>query len=725
MLTTSNRFLRDHATKALVSLLTGRWTAAARLIEQFADVDDPYVAERVYAVAYGVAMQCHDPIVVGALAAVVYGRVFAAGSPPPHILLRDYARGVVERALYLGSTIDVIPDRIRPPYKSTWPTIPTEEEIKPLMPDWSEGSHDSGKLEWGRNRIGSSVMSDDFARYVIGTNSSSTSNNWLSLTLDESPWEPPLSREDQLSLLIDEFSVDERNAWEEFETADKAYAAVSDAFVSDWFARRDKKGALKSLDDVDLETLVQVLEKARPPKVVKLEEKETEALAALKCVLTKEHAHLLEEIWAANEPDYEARRPPGLNLRQIQRYILWRVFDLGWTTERFGHFDRFSIGYHGREASKAERIGKKYQWIAYHEILAFVSDHFQYREQFQGGDQVYQGPWQDLRDIDPSCTMRSLRGGTSWDGHAVAWWGSARYDAWGDPNSPRDWVLSYDDLPNIVDLLIVTNPEDGSRWLNGQGYFNWKQQQPVDLEFNDVERREIWYIFTGYLLRSDDAQAFLNWAREVDFWGRWMPDAAEVYRMFLGEHAWAPASRYFQKQYFGDDGWTQPGYGCPVKVRTVAFEYLCEVGGFDCSIDDSYALRLPVSDLVNGLGGRWSGRGADFVDAVDQVVAQDPAVHADGPTALLIREHPLREFLDRENLTICWAVTGEKRVLSPGWGDGPDHPALRMSGAYVLSEGRAVGFMKQMLDDPSSEEKKDRSKKKLAKKKPSKEPADS
>ena len=103
MFTTSNRFLRDHATKALVSLLTGRLDAAERLVERFAEVDDPYVAERVYAVAYGIAMRCNDAESVGTLAAAVYDRVFAAGSPPPHILLRDYARGVVERSVALGS----------------------------------------------------------------------------------------------------------------------------------------------------------------------------------------------------------------------------------------------------------------------------------------------------------------------------------------------------------------------------------------------------------------------------------------------------------------------------------------------------------------------------------------------------------------------------------------------------------------------------------------------
>ena len=135
MLTTSNRFLRDRATKALVSLLTGRLGAMVRLVERFADVDDPYVVERVYAVAYGTAMRSQNAGEVGTLAAYVYAHVFASGAPPAHILLRDYARGVVERALNLRADFHVDETLIRPPYKSRWPEIPTEDAIAPLLPD--------------------------------------------------------------------------------------------------------------------------------------------------------------------------------------------------------------------------------------------------------------------------------------------------------------------------------------------------------------------------------------------------------------------------------------------------------------------------------------------------------------------------------------------------------------------------------------------------------------
>ncbi|MBI1814243.1 MAG: ATP-binding protein [Deltaproteobacteria bacterium] len=704
MLTTSNRFLRDRVTKALVSLLTDRLDPVVRLIERFADVNDPYVAERLYAVAYGTAMRSHDSAEVGTVATCVYARVFASGTPPAHILLRDYARGVVERAIHLRANIDIVAERIRPPYSSCWPAIPTEDDIKTLLPDWSRGSHDSGDIEWARNRIGSSVMDDDFARYVIGTNFSSRSSNWLALRLDEPAWEAPERPEVELRALVAELSDDERKAWDTFDAAENELQEASHSFVADWFDRRDKdSGSGSRVSDID--ALKQELEKSRPPEIAVPEAKREQTLGALDSALTKEHAERLERVFAAKEADHDVRRPPRFDLRHIQRYILRRVFDLGWTTERFGHFDRFSIGYGGREAGKAERIGKKYQWIAYHEIMALLADHFQYREQFreEEGDHAYEGPWQDsFRDLDPSCTLRATPGGTAWHGHSAAWWGAARHENWGDPSSPEQWVMRCDDLPKVEDLLSVVHPDDASRWLNLQTYFNWQQPLAADRESIDVERRELWYLCTGYLLRASDVGAFMAWGETVDFWGRWMPDPQEVHRMFLGEYGWSAAFRYFQQPYFGDDGWIQPSHGCPVSVRPAAFEYLREGNGFDCSVDESYTLRLPASELVTGLGLRWSANGADYLDVTGRLAAFDPTAHADGPSALLLRRDSLTEFLAREELAICWAVLGEKRVLGPGL-DPAYYARLRISGTYMLSDKGPVGFLKRALDGRETE----------------------
>lgn len=691
MLTTSNRFLRDRATKALVSLLTGRLDVVVHLVQQFDDVDDLYVKERVYAVAYGTAMRSHDPREIGCLAKCVYDLVFASGSPPAHILLRDYARGVVERAICLGADLQVDERLIRPPYKSVWPTIPTEDDIKPLLPEWSRGSHDNGDLEWARNCIGDSVMDDDFAYYVIGSRSSSS--NWLSLRLDEPVWQSPI---DHLAVILDGFSDEEKAAWAEFAIADDVAKRLHH---------------LKLIDAIRLVSQAEDAADDTPHEIVSTEDLDSDlacaeqdlkaAKAKLESVLTKEHARDLKSVLTAMKNDLVGHLPYFDN-RLIQRYVLWRVFDLGWTTDHFGRFDRFSIGYHGREASKAERIGKKYQWIAYHEIKALIADNFQYREQFRerGGDVSYEGPWQEhFRDIDPSCTLRATPGGASLDGHSSAWWGSIRYENWGESHQPNEWVVCRNDLPKVEDLLIVTNPQDGTRWLNVNGYFSWRQQIPIDQEIADVEQRELWYICVGYLIRAQDEKAFLKWANGVDFWGRWMPEPPVVYPMFLGEHGWSPASRYFQTLYFGDDGWKQPDIGCPFELRTVAVKYLSEDSGFDCSIDESYTLHLPASYLVTGLGLRWNSEGADYLDGKDQLAALDPTAHGDGPTALLLREDLLKEFLEREGLMFCWTVLGEKHVIGAG-----HTPSLRMTGAFVLGSRGPVGSLNYKEDNYGNSE---------------------
>lgn len=708
MLTTANRFLRDRATKALVSLLTGRLDAVVRLIERFADVDDPYVSERIYAIAYGTAMQSQSATDVGTLAECVYARIFVSGSPPAHILLRDYARGVIERAIFLGAIMDIVPERIRPPYMSQWPVIPTESDIQPLMPDWSHGSHDSGELEWARNRIGGSVFSDDFAHYVIGTSSSSTLDAWLDLGLDQPAWRPPERPDSLLRAFAAELTGEASKAWEAFDAAEKALQQTVSSFVREWFTKRAAQGASDETDDsAEVESLVIEFEANRPSNAAALEQQREAALVALNAVLSDEHKKRLQEILAARELDREnGHHPPRLDARQIQRYILWRVFDLGWTTERFGEFDRFSIGYHGRDAAKAERIGKKYQWLAYHEIMALVADHFQYREPFSEDDRnhVYDGPWQThLRDIDPSCTLRSTTGGTSWEGHSSSWWCTIQYKNWENPADRRNWATCLDDLPKVEDLLSVIHPIDASRWINVQGHFHWQQQPPADQERTQVDLREIWYICTGYLIRSCDVEAFIRWAEDEDFWGRWMPEPPEVYSMFLGEYGWSPASHYFERQCFGDGDWQKPSHGCPVQVKPIAFEYIRESGGFDCSVDESYTLRLPAGELVAGLELRWSGRGADYLDANGQLAAIDPTAYTSGASSLLIREDLLQRFLARKEWAVCWAVLGEKRALGAGL-DPRHYVSMQMSGAYVLDRKGPTGFLKCKLDEWESGE---------------------
>ena len=222
----------------------------------------------------------------------------------------------------------------------------------------------------------------------------------------------------------------------------------------------------------------------------------------------------------------------------------------------------------------------------------------------------YQGPWQEsLRDIDPSCTLSHTSGGTSSGGHAKSWWGTESYGAWGQDLSHEEWIALDGDLPNINELLRVTDPNDGISWLNVQGYFNWKEATPPDVEPYDVERREVWLIATGYFIKAEEADDFMAWAKTVDFMGRWMTEEPQALDLYLGEYGWSPAFRHLHETSCGDEAWTQAERGCPSRVQPCSFRYVAEGAGLDCSIDDYCALDLPHHEFVAHLGLRWSGSG--------------------------------------------------------------------------------------------------------------------
>ena len=704
MFTTSNRFVRDRATKALVALLTSRLGSATRLVERFADVNDPYVTERVYAVAYGVAMRSYDSFEVGNLASAVYQKVFASGSPPPHVLLRDYARGVIERAIVLRADIQVDEELIRPPHSSTWPSIPCEDCAEEMTLNQRKGLSDNDSREFAINSIiGSVGRWGDFARYVIGVDSSS---NWLSLLLEDTPWQSP---EERMQNLLSTLNDESKLTWEQLEETEsslrKSEAMNSMARLRQLNLIPWEESGSECADDLDNFDMLSL--PVDQQVIEQLQRRAEDSIESFKAQLTEDQLTELDSI-VQDKENGEARYGPRFDLRLIQRYVKWRVFDLGWTGERFGDFDRMVDWNDRRQASKPERIGKKYQWIAYHEILAYIADHYQYREQFGGyqEDQGYKGPWQELlRDIDPSCILESTPGGTPLGGHNSSWWGNEQYDAWDEGISHQDWLSNCEDLPNIECLLEVVNPTGGTRWFNVNGNFLWRQPHPADEESYDRNRRELWIGVTGYFVHAEDVSDFMAWAKTVDFWGRWMLEPPEGYRLYVGEYGWSPAFRHMHPDCLEDEDWMRPqprdGEECPVLIQPASFTFLSESGGFDCSIEEGYSLHLPHQDFIGRLGLRWSGNGADFLDKNGELAAFDPTVHGDGPSALLLRKALLNEYLKDNGLALCWTIVGEK------WSVGGDAIAeyrghATMSGAYSYTGDKMEGFLHYLKKLPDS-----------------------
>ncbi len=661
MLTASNRFVRDRATKGLVWILTGRPEATRRLVKRFCDVDDLYVVERVYAVAYGVATRCHEPADIKGLATVVYRSVFANGEPTPHILLRDYARGVVERALHLGVDIDADATLIRPPYRSEWPNIPSDDELQQLAP--RPDMADVPQLDRVRaeNAIHFSVMDWDFAKYIIGADRNM--GPWLAQRLGEQRWIPP---EEQMEALVDEFS-DAANATLRDYQATKSKVPMRIRLVQpgDDPSEPDASDIIfpgHNITDEEYDILAAEAARARDRFL---------------SVLNPQHRERFLAIEQARGGDGR-----GLDPNVIQRYVLWRVFDLGWTVDRFGQFDSQVNMRRCGEPHKPERIGKKYQWIAYHEILAYISDYHQFDSGYSDDPSRhhYNGPWQIYRrDIDPTASTRTQSRDLSTRAAQPAWWRRQDFEDWRHDLGDREWLNLKDDLHDPRELLQVRSTEDGTSWLNFRALRAWREPSVVELDKDNRGRRQVWIHANAYLVDVNRADEFYRWTQEVDFLGRWMPEPQYESDVFLGEHGWSPASmeglgadvdKPVQVIHEPVDG--------PVPVYLTACEYLSEARGYDCSIEESHMFLVPSPLVISGMELRWSGNGADFHDSEGQLATFDPEPIA-SDASLLVREGLLRQFLERDGLALVWTVLGEKMAVG---GTGDWAGSLHFTGAY-------------------------------------------
>ncbi len=174
LFTSTNISLRDSATKALVCILENNITIITRLLEDFNNVNDPYVYERILAAAYGAVLLSDDLNGLDILADFILQSIFKKEEVYPNVLVRDYSRNIIEYALYRQVFTFENPDIIRPPYKSNFPNIfPSNEEIDAYKFDYKT---ENSKKYMGQNAILHSMVTEygrgtcnygDFGRYTF------------------------------------------------------------------------------------------------------------------------------------------------------------------------------------------------------------------------------------------------------------------------------------------------------------------------------------------------------------------------------------------------------------------------------------------------------------------------------------------------------------------------------------------------------------------------------
>jgi hypothetical protein len=455
-------------------------------------------------------------------------------------------------------------------------------------------------------------MDDDFGRYIIGTNSGRSEYSSRRLGQSRKP-----TYKNRYAEFVGSLSKRQKTAFLDYELNHRNYAVRSAAkrFAS-------LSSGLESSTGQSL------------PKIVRPTSRTLRPILGVK----KYQCFIKYILPFLNNPTID-QDSDVFDLRIAQRWILKRILDLGWSPKNLGRLDAYiqrSANW-GREEHKAERVGKKFQWIAYHQFLASLLDNFEYKgDSFDGSDEKYDGPWQlYVRDIDPSVLITETK-----SERRKAWWAPIAYKRWDrDESDDKTWIADSADVPDLKGLLIVTNPAEGSRWITLQGWYHWEEPVPPEEERFEKERREIWNLARCYLVRRKNFQQVFRWAKRQNFMGRWMPENHELWRVFLGEFPWAPAFRFQDQPYYSRDGWTRGrDNNIPAPILSTVDEYLGESSSRDCSVHDTIHVTLPSKFIVEGMGLNWNGSEGNFFDSEGQLVAVDPSVRGAGPRALLIRE---------------------------------------------------------------------------------------
>lgn len=652
-LTSSNRYLRDTATKALVVLLTPRPHLLEGLFLRFKDVNDLYVVERVLAVVYGCLMRNSDLRYLKRIAQTVYGSIFSKGRPLTHVLVRDYARGIIELALSKGLTIAGDMAKVRPPYKSKW-----------RMKVWSDKKIKNDS-EWeGYWSIHHSVlynfhqMPGDFGKYIINP------------TLDDFGNQRLGSRR----------RISKRERYENF------IAGLSKTQKKEWDNLQQERFLLS------IPLLDKLMEGTSTPrlKTESISPKEdnkpnTEQIFIKKLSSSQKNVY---SRFVRSFQDYSDRLENSFGTSLAQKWIFQRVIEMGWTPELFKEFERYSAGGYDRGPHKAERVGKKYQWIALHELLALVSDNFVYfDDRFSGKLGRFEGPWQIYRrDIDPSYVQVSYR---SPGEKTHPWWIGVKRDEWAD-GTHEQWMASSADIPTPERLISVSNPSDGSRWFLMEAMIDWDEPIEPGQDRYSIPRRQIWYMLKSYFVRKRDVNRLYTWAIKQRFMGRWMPESHYPTDVFLGEFFWAPSFMYYDKPTRSRRDWIEgEDSRIPMPILITTDQYFQETG-YDCSLEESAQVMLPAKQIVESMRLTWNGTEGHWFDSAGHLVAYDPAVHHDGPHCLLFEQSRLRKFLNDNNLDILWTVLGEKRMIG-GNGRGNSAGFSEISGAYSLTRTAIKG----------------------------------
>lgn len=361
--------------------------------------------------------------------------------------------------------------------------------------------------------------------------------------------------------------------------------------------------------------------------------------------------------------------------QELSNIAISRVFEMGYDIKLHGEFD-ISISHYDRHNDVIERIGKKYQWIAFHELMAKLTDNFpafdeekiytiEYQEYMdrksknlwnliEGKEEIdkieeelneedhvikvnkiflpqYTGPWDPfIRDIDPTFLLKDkpLKNSELIPNQL--------------PTNPTiEWVRNNSLYENTQKYLEFEF--DRSEFIALYSYFNWAVEKD---HFNFNERDAKIFMASAFFVKNSKREEVLK-KRINSVEGNGLP-LSKTYGIFAFEHFWSESYLDYEKERTSYEN---------TDIMPACHKYLWET---DQSINGgnipTYVMPSKIIvdyfNLQQQTEGIWHAKDGDLICFDSSLLEYD--------SCLLFKKDKLMNFIEKNGYSLMWGVYAKK-----------------------------------------------------------------
>lgn len=341
--------------------------------------------------------------------------------------------------------------------------------------------------------------------------------------------------------------------------------------------------------------------------------------------------------------------------------------------------DNDKIPYRGRSINRVERIGKKYQWIVFHKLLALVADNYKLKDEdwwMEKNTCLYSGAWQlGVRDIDPTLLIHDKKG-LRFKQPPRAWYSNFGYLP--ISKDGEEWINEELDIGK--NLLSMKDPE-GNEWITLCYYPHWNEYPADYIEDKKIDKKTMRAYIFSYVTESKKGYDFnVGQTKELNW-----------HDVYTGEYYWSQAFKDNCSMYGAED-WekVKTNAGETIKIKQTTQHYIWDKET-DYSKDDSIAFDMPTKFIFEGIGLKGSTK-PGYYYLGDDLVCINPSIDNEANHQLLIRKDILYSWLSKNNLKMHWRIKIEKYISG-----GIIHDTKKWAdylGWYHLEDEKIIGDIK-------------------------------